>query len=158
MAPADPDREQMDERRMVDALNRALVLQLRAPLSYSHVAASLLGVHLHGLRDELAGFAHAELDDARRLLEKVVTLGGEATVDVAPLERFDDAADAIRWLVESETAAIEALHECIPATGEEGRSEALEHRLEHTIMRKQEQVDTLIRAMGDPEGQVRPRS
>ena len=31
-------------------------------------------------------------------------------------------------------------------TGNEGRSEALEHRLEHSIMRKQEQVDALIRA------------
>jgi hypothetical protein len=31
-------------------------------------------------------------------------------------------------------------------TGQEGRSEALEHRLEHVIMRKQEQVDALIRA------------
>ena len=42
--------------------------------------------------------------------------------------------------------AIEALQDVIPTTGQEGRSEALEHRLEHIIMRKQEQVDTLIRA------------
>jgi bacterioferritin (cytochrome b1) len=157
MSPTDPGREQMDERHMVDALNGALVLQLRSALSYRHVAAGLLGVRFHGFRDELAGFAHDELDDARRLLEKVVTLGGEATVEVAPLERFDDASDAIQWLIDSETAAIEALHDCIPATGEEGRSEALEHRLEHTIMRKQEQIDTLIRAMGETEGQVTPR-
>ena len=35
----------------------------------------------------------------------------------------------------------------IPETGHEGASEALEHLLEHIIMRKQEQVDFLVRAM-----------
>jgi hypothetical protein len=49
-------------------------------------------------------------------------------------------------LVELEQEAIEALQDTIPATGHTGDSEALEHRLEHMIMRKQEQVDTLIRA------------
>jgi hypothetical protein len=34
----------------------------------------------------------------------------------------------------------------IPSTGHTGDSEALEHRLEHMIMRKQEQVDALERA------------
>jgi hypothetical protein len=49
-------------------------------------------------------------------------------------------------------AAIEALQDVIPTTGQERRSEALEHRLEHIIMRKQEQVDALIRAGGGPSG------
>ena len=34
----------------------------------------------------------------------------------------------------------------IEPTGREGRSEALEHTLEHLIMRKQNQVDFLLRA------------
>jgi hypothetical protein len=42
--------------------------------------------------------------------------------------------------------AIESLQDVIPATGHTGDSEALEHRLEHTIMRKQEQLDALARA------------
>ena len=45
---------------------------------------------------------------------------------------------------------IEALQDVIPATGQEGRSEALEHRLEHVIMRKQEQVDALVRSSRQP--------
>ena len=43
---------------------------------------------------------------------------------------------------------IEALQSAIEPTGREGRSEALEHMLEHMIMRKQRQVDLLARARG----------
>ena len=35
----------------------------------------------------------------------------------------------------------------IPETGKEGASEALEHLLEHLILRKQGQVDFLTRAL-----------
>ena len=45
---------------------------------------------------------------------------------------------------------IEALQESIEPTGREGRSEALEHMLEHIIMRKQNQVDFLLRARRKP--------
>ena len=46
------------------------------------------------------------------------------------------------------TSTVAALHAIIPHTGQEPRSEAIEHRLEHQIMRKQEQLDTLRRALG----------
>ena len=78
------------------------------------------------------------------------TLGGRPTVEVAPIASHDDPETLIRRLVDAETEAIEALQDVIPTTGQEGRSEALEHRLEHIIMRKQEQVDALIRASGGP--------
>jgi hypothetical protein len=58
----------------------------------------------------------------------------------------DDGDGIVRRLIELEREAIEALQDTIPATGHTGDSEALEHRLEHMIMRKQEQVDTLLRA------------
>ena len=47
-----------------------------------------------------------------------------------------------------EEEAVEALQEAIEPTGREGRSEALEHMLEHQIMRKQRQADFLQRALG----------
>jgi len=65
---------------------------------------------------------------------------------MAPLELHVQPQGAVQWLIESESEAIDRLQDCIPHTGQEGRSEAMEHRLEHTIMRKQEQVDALIRA------------
>ena len=49
-------------------------------------------------------------------------------------------------LIESEGETLEALQAAIEPTGREAASEAVEHRLEHMIMRKQEQVDYLLRA------------
>lgn len=56
-------------------------------------------------------------------------------------------------LVDHECETLVALHRVLPDTGQEPRSEALEHRIEHLIMRKQEQVDTLRRALGRIEGE-----
>src|SRR5919107_3476028 len=112
------------------------------------MAGTRVGFQYHGLGEEMRTFALAELNDARHLVEKITTLGGSPTVEIAPIESHGDSEALIRWLIDAETEAIEALQDVIPTTGQEGRSEALEHRLEHVIMRKQEQVDALIRASG----------
>ena len=53
-------------------------------------------------------------------------------------------------LIEQETEVLETLQAAIEPTGREAASEAVEHRLEHIIMRKQEQVDYLLRARRSP--------
>lgn len=141
-----PDRDPMDEQAVIEALNTALALQHRSAIAYSVAAGSLTGFQFQPLTLELGRFAAEEIDDARRLVEKLVTLGGEPTTDVAELQFHADPAEAIDALIEHETKTIEALQAVIPPSGQEGRSEALEHRMEHMIMRKQEQVDALIRA------------
>ncbi len=67
------------------------------------------------------------------------------------------AAAAVDLLIDTECEALAALHAVIPHTGQEPRSEALEHLLEHVIMRKQEQVDTLLRARGGVTTAARSR-
>ena len=94
--------------------------------------------------------ARAELADATRLVEKITALGGEPTTQVAPLSFNLDPAAALDRLVEAEGQALEALQAAIEPTGREAASEAVEHRLEHMIMRKQEQVDYLLRARRRP--------
>jgi bacterioferritin (cytochrome b1) len=145
-----PDRDPMDEDAAVEKLNAALTLQYRSALSYTLLAGSLTGFSFQPLALELGRFAREEVDDARHLIEKIATLGREPTTDVAPLSFDKDPEKAIAQLIAEETDTIEALQAVIPTTGQEGRSEALEHRLEHMIMRKQEQVDALIRARGGP--------
>ena len=141
-----PDPEPMDVDAVLDALNEALRLQYRSALAYTLVAGSLTGWQFQPLSIELGRFALEELNDARHLIEKISTLGGEPTDEPAPLTFEATAERAVDRLIEEETEAIEALKAVIPHTGQEGRSEALEHRLEHLIMRKQEQVDALLRA------------
>ena len=147
MARRMPD-EQMDVGAAVGALNEALPLQFRSGLQYTVAAAGVVGFEHQFMADRLRSFGEAETDDARRFVEKVVTLGGEPRVGVAPLRWTSDLGEAVDWLIESEGEAIDALRKVIPPTGNQGPGEALEHLIEHAILRKQEQVDFLLRARG----------
>ena len=142
-----PDEEELlDEQGAVEALNAALRLQYRSALQYSLTSSSITGLQAQSVATLLVEFGDRELEDAREVIEKIVSFGGEPTAEVADL-RFDtDPADALQRLIDTETEVIEALQAAIEPTGREGRSEALEHMLEHMIMRKQRQVDLLARA------------
>src|SRR5215203_4457084 len=136
-----PDSEEkLDKKQAVKRLNAALELQYRSALQYSIVASSLSGIEAQALGSQLTGFGDAELADVRRLIEKIVSFGGEPSTNVAKL-RFEAGVEgAIHSLVNGEEEAVEALQEAIEPTGRDGRSEALEHLMEHLILRKQQQV------------------
>ena len=140
-----PD-EKMDVDEQLECLNRALRLQLRSVLQYTLVAGSVVGLEYQAHAAKMREHAESELEDAARLVEKVTALGGEPTTDVAPLSFTGDPAAALDRLIEDETETLDALQAAIEPTGREAASEAVEHRLEHMIMRKQEQVDYLLRA------------
>ena len=143
-----PDEEEkLDEKEAVERLNKALALQYRSALQYSIVASSLTGIEAQALGSKLTEFGDAELADARRLIEKIVSFKGEPTTEVAELSFDPSVRDALLRLAENEEAVVEALQEAIEPTGREGRSEALEHLMEHLILRKQHQVYFLNRAV-----------
>lgn len=142
---ADPS-EPLDRPKAIKHLNDALRLQYRSGLAYSLVAGSVTGFEHVALGEQLYRFAAAELDDARRLVEKIVALEGEPNTTVARLEYHPKATDAVAWLLDTEHEAIDAIAAVIQATGGDAESEALEHRLEHMVMRKTEQVEALERA------------
>jgi bacterioferritin (cytochrome b1) len=142
-----PD-ELLDESVAIEKLNAALRLQMRSALQYSLTAATLRGFEVQAVAANLLRYGDEELEDARRLIAKIVALGGVPTTEVAQLRVGQDPEDAVGWLIECESEAVDALQAAIEPTGREGRSEALEHRLEHMIMRKQEQIDLLERARG----------
>jgi bacterioferritin (cytochrome b1) len=137
-----PD-ETLDIEGAIKRINEALRLQYRSALGYTVASASLFGFEFQSLGDRLWQYGKAELEDARMLVEKVVALGGEPNTTVAKLEWDGEPAKAVTWLIETEEETLQA---AIEPTGREGRSEALEHMLEHVIMRKQGQVDFMVRA------------
>ena len=145
-----PPEEKMDVDEQIECLNRALRLQLRSVLQYSLVSGSVIGLEYQAHADKMKRHALAELEDATRLVEKISALGGEPTTDVAPVSFTADPAKAIDKLIDEEGETLEALQAAIEPTGREAASEAVEHRLEHMIMRKQEQVDYLLRAQRRP--------
>jgi bacterioferritin (cytochrome b1) len=140
------EEEKLDVEEAIARLNDALKLQYRSAHQYMLSSGSLFGFEFQALGDRLWEYAQAELGDARKLVEKIVALGGEPTMDVAALRWTGEPDGAVDWLVESESEAVETLQAAIEPTGREGRSEALEHMLEHVIMRKQDQIDFLVRA------------
>ena len=143
-------QETMDVEELIECLNRALRLQHRSVLQYSLVGGSVIGLEYQAHAEKMRQHALAELEDAMRLVEKIVTLGGEPSTDIAPMEFIADPAKALDTLIECEAETLEAMQAAIEPTGREAASEAVEHRLEHMIMRKQEQVDYLLRASRRP--------
>jgi len=144
-----PD-ERMDVEKQVKALNEALELQLRSVLQYSLTAGSIVGLEFQAHADRLRGFALAELEDAILLVEKITALGGDPVHEPVAPRWEGDPIKALERLIESEGETLETLQAAIEPTGREAASEAVEHRLEHMIMRKQEQVDYLMRAARRP--------
>ncbi|HZG49755.1 MAG TPA: ferritin-like domain-containing protein [Thermoleophilaceae bacterium] len=143
-------QETMDVEELIECLNRALRLQHRSVLQYSLVGGSVIGLEYQAHAEKMRRHALAELEDAMRLVEKIVALGGEPSTDIAPMEFIADPAKALDTLIECEADTLEAMQAAIEPTGREAASEAVEHRLEHMIMRKQEQVDYLLRASRRP--------
>ena len=140
----------MDEPKVLDALNEALELQQRSLLQFTLASGSMFGLEVQSLIGKLWEFAESELQDARLIVEKITALGGDPTTRVGELRWHSDPHDAVDNLIEHEDETIAALHAVIPHSGQEPRSEALEHLMEHVIMRKQHQVDWLRRARRTP--------
>jgi bacterioferritin (cytochrome b1) len=140
------DKEPMDTDAVLDGLGRALVFQHRSTIQFATASGSLFGLEFQSLGERLWEWSQHELRDARMLVEKIVALGGEPPTGVARVRWSGEPSEAVEFLIETETETIETLQDVIPHTGDDGRSEALEHTLEHLIMRKQSQVDYLLRA------------
>lgn len=138
--------EQMDTDEVLRTMNEALTHQGRSLMTLTLLAGSMRGVLGTALKPRLREFVAAELHDTYLLVEKFSSLGGTPSFDVEKVEVSRLATEALEQLITREQAGVAALHAIIPHTGQQPHSEALEHLLEHMIMRKQQQVDFLVHA------------
>ncbi|HVF53698.1 MAG TPA: ferritin-like domain-containing protein [Actinomycetota bacterium] len=141
--------DKMDVAKVIELVNKVLPLQLRSALQFTWTAATNTGLTTQAVASKIESFGLEDLEDARRLMEKVTTLGGTPTTNAIEFEPLTLTSGDIKRIVEMETETVDALKDVIRPTGQEGRSEAMEHLLEHIIMRKQNQIDYLIRASMD---------
>ncbi|HUS60662.1 MAG TPA: ferritin-like domain-containing protein [Acidimicrobiales bacterium] len=146
------DDDEMNVPGVIDKLGTALTLQHRSVVQLTLAAGGTTGLAHQALAEQFALWADAELRDARLLVEKLCGLGGVPPTEVAPVRWAAEAEAMSDIVIESETEVVAALHAVIPDTGQEPRSEALEHLMEHIILRKQHQIDALVRARGITEG------
>jgi bacterioferritin len=141
----------MELHETIEGLNEALRLQFRSVAQFTVAAGATLGLAHAFVADRLAAFARAELEDARRVVEKIVALGGTPDSEIAELAEPGDPEANLTALIACEEEAVDAFRRVIRHTGNRGPGEALEHLLEHLILRKQEQLDFLVRALGRVE-------
>lgn len=142
------DDDPMDVAEVQRRLSDALRLQYRSALLHAVAAGTVGGPDGLVASDLLAEYAVEELTDVRRLADKLVSLGGTPPADIGTMPEVPAGLrEAVTTLVEHDDEAIAALHAVIEPSGQEPRSEALEHLLEHVIMRKQAQVDRLRRVL-----------
>lgn len=137
----------MDEAAVRRSLGEALRLQARSLVEFTLLAGGLTGLAGVGTKGQLREFVQHELEDTYLLTEKLVALDGTASAAVETVEVTADPVRALAALATHEEETIAALHAVIPHSGQEPRSEALEHLLEHAIMRKQQQVDVIRLAL-----------
>ena len=109
----------------------------------------MFGIEVQGVAEKLwTSRARARGHAAARREDHA--LGGDPTTKVGKLDWSPDPAKTLDHLIETEDEVTEALHAVIPHSGQEAASEALEHLMEHIIMRKQNQIDWLRRARRHP--------
>jgi len=143
--------DELETEKVLATLSDALQLQARSILTMTQLAGTLHGLAGAAVKQQLRQFVLAELEDTYLLMEKHSALGGDLELNVPTVGVDRDPEKAINDLIDLECKAVAGLHEVIPHSGQEPRSEALEHLLEHMIMRKQQQVDFLWHASGRTE-------
>ena len=72
----------MDVPAVLAKLNVALRLQYRSALQYTLTSGSIFGLEFQGLGGQMWDFGRLELEDARLLVEKIASLGGEPTTEI----------------------------------------------------------------------------
>ena len=140
----------MDTEKVLEQLNVGLELQLRSLLQYTQASGSMFGLEVQGVAEKMWTFAQHELEDTRLIVEKITALGGDPTTRIGKLRWDPSPGKTLDHLIKTEDEVTEALHAVIPHSGQEAASEALEHLMEHIIMRKQNQIDWLRRARRKP--------
>lgn len=144
------DSDPMDVENVLKCLNVALAFQRRSVLQLTTASGSMFGLEVQGVTTQLWAFAREELDDLRRLVEKITALGGDPGTDTTKTTWSSDPRETVESLIANEQETLDALHAVIPYSGQRSDSEALEHLMEHIIMRKQNQVDWMQRAIRTP--------
>ena len=141
----------MDVEEQIECLNRALRLQHRSVLQYSLIAGSVIGLEYQAHADKMREHAavrargrHPAGREDHRARRRADHRGGADDVHRPTRPRRSTS------LIDCEGETLEALQAAIEPTGREAASEAVEHRLEHMIMRKQEQVDYLLQGRRRP--------
>lgn len=144
MAPATRDE-------LIKGLNEDLAGEYNAIISYLQYSAKVSGPY----RPQLVAFLQAEIPDeqahAQYLADKIVSLGGEPTVEPRPVKTSNDTREMLRFIYDAEAQTVENYRKRIDqaeACGETGLKVQLEDMLSDETTHRDEVKKILDGAWG----------
>ncbi len=137
----------MDQQQLVDLLNEDLGLEYRSIVQYTQHVATLKGLEVQSVLEELRTHLTQELQHAIALAEQIDFLGGVPAVTVPPVPTETDTMAALRLDLQLEEQQLERYRERIEQAIELSLRDVAE-ALRPLLSQTQEHVRDLQSAVG----------
>jgi bacterioferritin len=142
----------MDNKKVIDALNKVLELELAGVVRYTHYSLMIFGYNRIPIVSWLRGQATESLDHANQAGEMITNLGGHPSLSIGPLleTHNHDIGNILRESLNHEQAALNAYKDLLKLV--ENDSVMLEEYARGMILSEEShlgEVDKMLRNPGD---------
>ena len=144
----------MDNKKIIDALNKILELELAGVVRYTHYSLMVYGHSRIPIISWLRDQATESLDHANKAGEVITNLGGHPSLAIGPLLETEnhDIGDILRESLDHEMSALNSYKDLLKLV--EGHSVMLEEYAREMIYNEElhlGEVDKMLRNPGDME-------
>ena len=144
----------MDNKKIIDALNKILELELAGVVRYTHYSLMVYGYSRIPIISWLRDQATESLDHANKAGEVITNLGGHPSLAIGPLLETEnhDIGDILRESLDHEMSALNSYKDLLKLV--EGQSVMLEEYAREMIYNEElhlGEVDKMLRNPGDME-------
>ncbi len=144
----------MDNKKIIDALNKILELELAGVVRYTHYSLMVYGYSRIPIISWLRDQATESLDHANKAGEVITNLGGHPSLAIGPLLETEnhDIGDILRESLDHEMSALNSYKELLKLV--DGHSVMLEEYAREMIYNEElhlGEVDKMLRNPGDME-------
>jgi len=144
----------MDNKKIIDALNKILELELAGVVRYTHYSLMVYGYSRIPIISWLRDQATESLDHANKAGEVITNLGGHPSLAIGPLLETanHDIGDILRESLDHEMSALNSYKDLLKLV--EGHSVMLEEYAREMIYNEElhlGEVDKMLRNPGDME-------
>ena len=144
----------MDNKKIIDALNKILELELAGVVRYTHYSLMVYGFSRIPIISWLRDQATESLDHANKAGEVITNLGGHPSLAIGPLLETEnhDIGDILRESLDHEMSALNSYKDLLKLV--EGHSVMLEEYAREMIYNEElhlGEVDKMLRNPGDME-------
>ncbi len=138
----------MDQKQLVELMNQDLATEYRSIVQYNQHLATIKGLEVQSILQELRSHLTQELQHAVILAEQIDFLGGVPTVEVSTVPTETDTRRALRLDLELEQEQLERYRQRIDQANELSLPDVAE-ALRPLLQQTQEHVRDLQSALGD---------